>query len=497
MAEQLCVSNVLRKHLPRDKVKTEDSVDANGGGEDDLDLDGWFATDETCYGEDSQQGVEDETGTKNIDGGTGFKRQKEYNERLKKKLKAFWTVYQGMELKSPDDCPSPAFDAGKFTFKYTPPKSGSDEQENPDSARDSQPEQTPAKREVTLECGPEGLWVGGPLRIMEDEKTLWELKRETMGVPPWAKSRDCASADLERWIYEGIGTTTFFVGPRGRVALWSQEDTDGAMALTDGEKRMLAQRCQLFVKTKRKKLFKKSGVDTKQGHELFDDADKGEKEIEDVLYQHIEEGPCHNPKAGILQWRVKSLKKRLFEKCVFWTNHVDSVPGGSVADGTKTKPGSDGEGNEVLEFYKYKRKIGILRKTHVMEDRQRLLDEIERFTPDYKAVIKYKGAEEDDEGGSDHYMIDTYQKTICNVVALALDMHMPDYDEDRIACFIKTLVEKHNGPTWHVLVGRSFGFVIQCEARHFLHLYMRHLAVVIWKSEPDIKKGATRGGQAT
>lgn len=40
MAEQLCVSNVLRKHLPRDKVKTEDSVDANGGGEDDLDLDG-------------------------------------------------------------------------------------------------------------------------------------------------------------------------------------------------------------------------------------------------------------------------------------------------------------------------------------------------------------------------------------------------------------------------------------------------------------------------
>ncbi len=31
---------------------------------------------------------------------------------------------------------------------------------------------------------------------------------------------------------------------------------------------------------------------------------------------------------------------------------------------------------------------------------------------------------------------------------------MPDYEEDRIACFIKTLVEKRIGPTWHVLVGR-------------------------------------------
>jgi len=31
---------------------------------------------------------------------------------------------------------------------------------------------------------------------------------------------------------------------------------------------------------------------------------------------------------------------------------------------------------------------------------------------------------------------------------------MPDYDEDRIACFIKTVMEKRVGPTWHVLVGR-------------------------------------------
>lgn len=30
-------------------------------------------------------------------------------------------------------------------------------------------------------------------------------------------------------------------------------------------------------------------------------------------------------------------------------------------------------------------------------------------------------------------------------VALAMDTHMPDYQEDKIACFIKTLIEKRIG----------------------------------------------------
>jgi hypothetical protein len=44
-----------------------------------------------------------------------------------------------------------------------------------------------------------------------------------------------------------------------------------------------------------------------------------------------------------------------------------------------------------------------------MEDRQRLLDTIEQFTPTYKAVIKRAGRPADDESG-DHYMIEDYQK---------------------------------------------------------------------------------------
>eukprot|EP00961_Rhodomonas_salina_P032086 432404-Rhodomonas_salina.2 len=34
----------------------------------------------------------------------------------------------------------------------------------------------------------------------------------------------------------------------------------------------------------------------------------------------------------------------------------------------------------------------------------------------------------DDDGGSDHYMVEAYQQTITNIVALALDTHMPDYE---------------------------------------------------------------------
>jgi hypothetical protein len=35
--------------------------------------------------------------------------------------------------------------------------------------------------------------------------------------------------------------------------------------------------------------------------------------------------------------------------------------------------------------------------------------------------------------------------------------NFPDFEEDKIACFIKTLTEKRIGPTWHVLVGRYVG----------------------------------------
>ena len=64
--------------------------------------------------------------------------------------------------------------------------------------------------------------------------------------------------------------------------------------------------------------------------------DADEKDLVDgPLKDLIEEGPMHSPQHGIFQWQVKSLKKQLANKCVFWSNTEDHLPNGSVADGTR------------------------------------------------------------------------------------------------------------------------------------------------------------------
>ena len=81
---------------------------------------------------------------------------------------------------------------------------------------------------------------------------------------------------------------------------------------------------------------------------------------------------------------------------------------------------------------------------------------------DTRNVVSPTGWQDAQEDSGDHYMIPEYQRKIVNVVSLALDMHMPDFQEDKIACFIKTLVEKRLGPTWHVLVGRCMCLCMSC-----------------------------------
>mmetsp|Transcript_97265 Transcript_97265/g.156867 ORF Transcript_97265/g.156867 Transcript_97265/m.156867 type:complete len:568 (-) Transcript_97265:1018-2721(-) len=341
--------------------------------------------------------------------------------------------------------------------------------------------------EIVCGAGNDGLWFQGPKKIVrcDNGETVWDLVETAKKAGLWCDEYNCFRdpwkisgqySDIERWMYGGIGTTTWSLNSKGKMTLWSQEDTAGALGLTDREKMRLRQMMQLSAK---EALGKTLSVD--------------EIELKKLVENLVEEAPCHQDNFGLYSWRIRPLKKILENKVVFWTNSEETLPKGSVADkSTSEKPSggiSDiGAGNEIIEFWKYEKKIGALRKKYILEDRQRLLDAIERFTPTYKAVIKNRGAEATDDGG-DHYMTNEFQRKITNVVALALDMNMPDCEEDKIACFIKTLVEKRIGPTWHVLVGRSFGFSVQCEARHFLHLYMQHLAVVIWKSEPDPNAG--------
>jgi len=298
---------------------------------------------------------------------------------------------------------------------------------------------------------------------------------------------------IERWMYEGTGETTALGVTKSRKwKPFSQCDLEGDLALTDREKRYLREAFQLSKKKLR-------------GEAL------SQKEImnEEEIFQVVEFGPCHNVSAGVHQVRIKSLVKQMKHKCVFWTNTENDLPGGSIeantidhrieetdtqaydlsqarkpnkAANSKGQFGEDGAGNEVFEFWKYGKLLGTIRKRYVKQDRQRLIDTIEQFTPTYKGMVKRKGE-------SGHEISEVNMQMCINCAAFALDTTMPEMQEDQVACYIKMHLEMVLGPTWHVIVGRNFGYCITTEARHFIVIRIRHLEVMIWKSEPDPNTG--------
>ena len=93
------------------------------------------------------------------------------------------------------------------------------------------------------------------------------------------------------------------------------------------------------------------------------------------------------------------------------------------------------------------------------------------------------------QGEPGHEISETNMQLCVNCCAFALDTTMPEMQEDRVALYIKMHIEMILGPTWHVIVGRTFGFCITAEARHFVVLRIRHLEVMIWKHDPDPNTG--------
>jgi len=301
-------------------------------------------------------------------------------------------------------------------------------------------------------------------------------------LPPWAVAG--VYSDIHRWFFQGTGTTTHVVCS-GVVEQWDQEDVVGDLCLTDRERLYLKQALQLTVKASRRDLYK-FPLDVREIHLLS------------KIKQHVEAGPWHNPALGIFQFRLKSLKKRM-RNCVFFSKCLESLPQGSIADKIPAKPEAfleeipldpppptlqslNKDQTEVIEFYKYGKKIGGIRAKYVLEDRFRLLDMIEEFTPNFVSSFKTIGLDTD---GQDHTMSAKTLQQITDIAALAMDLSMPDYREDFIACFLKTHLEERIGPTWHIIVGRSFGYSIASEARHMCEFRMRHLAILVWKSEPE------------
>ncbi|WFD01647.1 Dynein light chain [Malassezia obtusa] len=60
------------------------------------------------------------------------------------------------------------------------------------------------------------------------------------------------------------------------------------------------------------------------------------------------------------------------------------------------------------------------------------------------------------------------------IVEIAADAIVKFELEKDIAAFVKRTVDDHYGPTWHVIVGRSFGSYVTHESKHFIYFCASH-----------------------
>lgn len=86
---------------------------------------------------------------------------------------------------------------------------------------------------------------------------------------------------------------------------------------------------------------------------------------------------------------------------------------------------------------------------------------------DKKAVIKSADMSEE------------MQKEAVDLAAQALDRYNVERD---IACHVKREFDQKHGPTWHCIVGRSYGSYVTHETKNFLYFYCGQLAFLLFKS---------------
>lgn len=58
----------------------------------------------------------------------------------------------------------------------------------------------------------------------------------------------------------------------------------------------------------------------------------------------------------------------------------------------------------------------------------------------------------------------------------------PDATEQELAEAVKIAFDQQQGPTWHSIVGRSFGSYITYESHHFIQFHLDGLAFVLFKA---------------
>lgn len=76
-------------------------------------------------------------------------------------------------------------------------------------------------------------------------------------------------------------------------------------------------------------------------------------------------------------------------------------------------------------------------------------------------------------------MSEEMQQNAIDVANQALDKHNIERD---IAAYMKKEFDKKYNPTWHCVVGRSFGSYVTHESKNFIYFYIGQLAVLLFKS---------------
>ncbi|SCV74898.1 BQ2448_7927 [Microbotryum intermedium] len=76
-------------------------------------------------------------------------------------------------------------------------------------------------------------------------------------------------------------------------------------------------------------------------------------------------------------------------------------------------------------------------------------------------------------------MSDEMQKVAIQTAIEALEKNEIEKD---IAAYIKRDFDKRYGPTWHVVVGKSFGSFCTHESGHFVYFYLGSIAILLFKA---------------
>jgi len=76
-------------------------------------------------------------------------------------------------------------------------------------------------------------------------------------------------------------------------------------------------------------------------------------------------------------------------------------------------------------------------------------------------------------------MSESMQQDAITVATRALESLTVERD---IASFIKKEFDKVHSPTWHCIVGRSFGSYVTHETKHFIYFYIGSTAILLFKA---------------